>query len=192
MAANPTKTAAPARPTPQDAFALALAKYNAGERIEMQVLADELGVSRMTLHRWVGSRDLLIGDILWSLASLTLQAARRRTRTSGAQRVADIVGRYLQTAHESPAFRTFVEREGEIALRILTTDRSALQAETVAAARELLEEEVGAGRLRLPMDIDDLAYIIVRIGESFLYTDIITGGEPDPGKARQAIAALLS
>lgn len=181
-----------AKSQPTDAFALARDKYLAGERIEMQALADELGVSRMTLHRWVGSRDVLIGDILWSLAEQTLAAARRRARSTGPQRVADVVGRYLQTAHESPAFRTFVAREGEIALRILTTERSSLQANTVSAARALLEDEVAAGNMGLPLDIDDLAYIVVRIGESFLYTDIITGGAPDPGKARDAILALLS
>ena len=34
----------------------------------MQTLARELGTSRFTLHRWVGSRDLLLGEVLWSLA----------------------------------------------------------------------------------------------------------------------------
>jgi hypothetical protein len=55
----------------------------------------------------------------------------------------------------------------------------------------MLAAEVDAGRLDPPMDLEDLGYAIVRLGESFVYTDIITGGRPDPAKARQAIAALL-
>lgn len=192
MAATSPNAAASVRPTPEDAFALARRTFLAGERIEMQVLADQLGVSRMTLHRWVGSRDLLVGDVIWSLAEANLGQARKQAGASGARWIADTVGLYLQNAHDAPWFRAFLEREGEIALRILTTDRSPLQARTVAAAREMLETEAAAGRLQLPMDSDDLAYIIVRIGESFLYTDTITGGKPDPGKARQAILALLT
>jgi hypothetical protein len=86
----------------------------------------------------------------------------------------------------------FLAREREIALRVLTTDRSCVQRNTVEATRALLQAEVDAKRLDAPMDVADLAYIVVRIGESFLYTDIIAGGRPDPDKARQAIQALLS
>ena len=163
-----------------------------GERIEMGALADQLGVSRVTLHRWVGNRDALIGEVLWSLAEPTLRDAIARTRATGAARIAEIAGRYLSAAHEAPWMHAFLEREREIALRVLTTDRSCLQRNTVEATRALLQAEVDAGRLEPPMDLDDLAYIIVRIGESFLYTDVLTGGAPDPDKARRAIHALLS
>lgn len=37
----------------------------------------------------------------------------------------------------------------------------------------------------------DLAYLIVRIGESVLYTDLITGEPPNPDLARRAIYALV-
>jgi AcrR family transcriptional regulator len=163
-----------------------------GARVEMQALADELGVSRVTLHRWVGNRDLLLGEVMWSLAEPALAAARAATRATGAAGIAEVAGRYLQGAHEAPWLRAFLEREGEIALRILTTDRSVMQRRTVEATRALLEPEVAAGRITPTMDLDDLAYTIVRIGESFLYTDVIAGGRPAPDKARRAILALLS
>jgi hypothetical protein len=50
---------------------------------------------------------------------------------------------------------------------------------------ETLETEVDAGRLDPPMDLDDLAYIMVRPGESVVNTDVITGGEPDSDKAEK-------
>ena len=34
-------------------------------------------------------------------------------------------------------------------------------------------------------------WLVVRIAESFIYTDLITGEQPDAGKAEIAIAALL-
>ena len=175
-----------------DAIAAARRIVLRGERVEMGALADELGVSRVTLHRWVGSRDELIGTVLWSLAERALADARASTRATGAAAIADVAGRYLQGAHDAPWLRAYLERERDLALRVLTTDRSPMQRNTVAATRDLLAAEADAGRLDPPMDLDDLAYTIVRIGESFLYLDVITGGEPSPEKARQAILALLS
>jgi hypothetical protein len=42
------------------------------------------------------------------------------------------------------------------------------------------------------MDLDALAYVIVRIGESFLYRDAITGDPPDVESAITAIRILLT
>src|SRR4051812_12226684 len=61
--------AAPRRPTPLDAFLLARRKFLAAERIDMSALADELGVNRVTLYRWVGSREQLLVEVVWSLAA---------------------------------------------------------------------------------------------------------------------------
>ena len=48
------------------------------------------------------------------------------------------------------------------------------------------------GALDPPLDLDTLAYLLARIAESFLYTNVITGDEPDPLKAGQATRVLLS
>jgi len=188
------------RPTALDAFKLARRRFVAGERIEMQSLAQELGVNRVTLHRWVGSRDLLLGEVLWSLARPTLDGARARTVTKGSdpfvtaraggQAVADAIEGFLADVLAAPYMRAFLEREPEIALRILTTTRSSMQAKLVAHVRELIAEEMGDRALAL--GLDDLAYLVIRISESFTYVDIIAGGRPDPHKAGQAIAALLA
>jgi DNA-binding phage protein len=44
------------RPAALDAFLLARRRFIAGERVDMTALAQELGVNRVTLYRWVGSR----------------------------------------------------------------------------------------------------------------------------------------
>jgi hypothetical protein len=178
-------------PTALDAFKLARRTFIDGERVEMQALAAELHVSRVTLHRWVGTRDQLLGEVLWSLAEPTLRQARASTRRRGGAGVAQAFGRFLEAVEAAPFMHRFLEREPEIALRVLTTKRAPFQARLVRAMQDMLAAEVDAGRLDPPMDLKDLAYAIVRLGESFFYTDIITGGRPDAAKARQAIAALL-
>jgi AcrR family transcriptional regulator len=182
---------APGRPTALDAFKAARRKFIAGERIEMQALAEEVGTSRVTLHRWVGNRDLLLGEILWSLTEPTLEDARKATRKRGGAGIAEAWGRFLRTVNDAAFMRSFLEREPEIALRVLTTKSSPLQARLAGAVSEMISVEVDAGRLKPPMEVHDLAYVIVRLGESFVYADIITGSKPEPEKAERATAALL-
>ncbi|MFN7133236.1 MAG: QsdR family transcriptional regulator [Myxococcales bacterium] len=48
------------------------------------------------------------------------------------------------------------------------------------------------GHIRPAMPLDALAYLIVRIGESFLYRDAITGEPPDVANAITAIRLLVA
>src|ERR1700722_20138100 len=82
------------KPDALAAFRVARRWFQAGRRIEMQELAAELGVNRATLFRWVGSRDDLLGEILWSLAEPTLTAALETAGGSGAQRITGAIGRF--------------------------------------------------------------------------------------------------
>ena len=48
----------------------------------------------------------------------------------------------------------------------------------IAAARALIAEQVDAGALQPALDLDTLAYTLIRVAESFLYRDVITGSDP--------------
>ena len=87
QAALAEKGAEPARSGPLEAFKLARRKWQAAERIDMTALARELGVNRVTLYRWVGSREQLLVEVIWSLAELSLENLVARTRATGAERV---------------------------------------------------------------------------------------------------------
>lgn len=179
------------RAEPIDAFERARERFLAGERLDMQQLAAGLGLHRTTLYRWVGTRDRLVGEILWSMAEPALRAAVESAgRARGGERIARAVEHYLRGSLEAPFMRRFLEEEPEFALRVLTTKEGVVQARSVDFVREWLEEEIARG-LEPPMPAEDLAYLIVRIGETFLYADVITGGEPAPEKAAQAVRALL-
>jgi AcrR family transcriptional regulator len=179
------------RAAPIDAFRLARKKFLAGERIDMQQLAAELGLHRTTLYRWVGTRDRLLGEILWSVAEPALREADAASRARGAERIARAVEHYARATLEAPFMRRFLTEEPETALRVITTKDSVLQGRSVAFVRDVIEEEVERGALDPPLAPGDLAYLIVRIGESFLYTDLITGQKPALEKAAQAVRALL-
>jgi AcrR family transcriptional regulator len=178
--------------TPLDALAAARQVWIAGERLDMGALAARLGTSRATLYRWVGSRERLLGEVAWSFAAPLFENARRDAHGGGPARVADAVERYLGGAVAFAPLRRFIEQDPEYALRVLCSKHSPMQRRSVAATRELLEEEIARGKLTPPLELDTLAYLVVRIGESLLYNDIITGGEPDVAGAADAVEALLS
>ena len=172
------------------AFLAARRAFFAGEKIEMGPLAAELGVDRTSLFRWVGNRDELLAEVLWSLAEASLDHAESAGTGVGAARVADILGRFVDGLVTADYFRAFLAREPQRALRLMTTSESEIQHRYVAAVEELLAAHLpNAGRPGLPRH--DLAYLIVRISETFSYADLIAGEEPSAERARAAFALVL-
>ncbi len=172
------------------AITLARQQFIDGQHIEMSQLAQELGVSRMTLNRWVGSRDRLLGYVNWTFAHHALKSARKTARGTGVDVVADTVEGFIATVLGSTFMRTWLQQEGEIALRIVTTRSSDLQANFIGYVAQMIDEELPERHVDMPTE--DLAYLVVRIAESFCYVDMITGGEPDATKVGVALRALLS
>lgn len=183
--------AAGRRPTPLDAFRLARRKFLAAERIDMSALADELGVNRVTLYRWVGSREQLLVEVVWSLGSRTLEKVDRRVRATGSERVVRVVTRFLDDVISNAGMRRWLADEGELAMRLLTRHDTDFQPRLIAAIESILREESDASRLDLPVDLHEVAYVIVRLIESYTYLDLITGEEPDARRAEPVLRMLL-
>ena len=179
------------KPTPLDAFRLARRKFLAAERIDMSALADELGVNRVTLYRWVGSREQLLVEIVWSLGSRTLANVDRRTRARGSERIVKIVVRFLEDVISNEGMRRWLAEEGELAMRLLTRHDTDFQPRLIEAIEALLREETETGRLDLPVDLHEVAYVIVRLIESYTYLDLITGEQPDARRAEPVLRMLL-
>lgn len=187
----------PARPTALDAFRLARRTFLAGDRIDMQGLARTLGVDRATLYRWVGSRDRLLSEILWSLIQPTVTALRKAqpgagaAGTGGQSAAAAVVTGTVRDVITNPGMQRFLDREGELALRLLTTKASGFETRLTALIRELIDDELAAGRVQSAVPVQDLPYVLVRIMESYVYLGLITGEHPDPDRAARVINALL-
>jgi AcrR family transcriptional regulator len=180
------------RPTPLDALDLARRHWLAGERLDMGALARELGVSRATLYSWVGSKERLLGEVIWSFAENGVRQAREEAKGTGAEYVVDVVRRFTRLNATFEPLRTFIAADPQLALRLLTSKDGPIQERMIAVARELLTEQIKAGRLKPALDIDTLAYLMVRVSESFLYSDLITGSEPDTDKGVEVVRLLLS
>jgi AcrR family transcriptional regulator len=160
--------------------------------IDMDELAHELSVSRATLYRAVDGRDRLLGDVLWSLAEGIFSRARRAVASRGIDAILEISRRFTEEVMAAEPFRRFLEREPQTALRVLLTPAGGVHDRTVAMQRAIFAEALNSGEYALSGDLDSLAYLYVRLHESILYADIMSGRRPDPDVAQRAVRALLT
>lgn len=163
--------------------------FLADHRVEMGTLAGELGVDRTSLFRWVGNRDALLAEVLWSLAAPTLDRAEADAVGTGPAHVVDVLGRFVDGLVTAEYFRGFLQREPQRALRLMTTSESEIQRRYTAAVEELLAAHAPDAGGELGRR--DLAYLLVRISETFSYADLIAGEPPSAMRARAAFALVL-
>jgi diguanylate cyclase (GGDEF)-like protein len=179
-------------PTPARAFALGQRTFLMGQRLDMQVLADELGVSSATLYSWCGQREQLLGEILASLsARLMSEAKADHGGDSGARRILAIYRQYLGALVRSAPLQIFMQHETHAALQILTSGEGYLQPRTVQAVHELIREEQDAGAFTPQTDSLTLSYAIVRLTEGFLYNDTVVATELQVERATRIVELLL-
>jgi Tetracyclin repressor-like, C-terminal domain len=154
-------------------------------------------VDRATLYRWVGSRERLLAEILWSLIDPTIARLRETHCHSGPSAVpgqspaAAVITGTVRAVITNAGMQRFLDREGDLALRLLTTKASDFQTRLIRLVGALVREETAAGRLNSPVPLDDLSYVLVRIMESYVYLGLITGEHPDPDRGGRVIGVLL-
>jgi transcriptional regulator with XRE-family HTH domain len=182
----------PSSPRSPDLIGLARRRFLRGERFSVEELASELGVSRATAFRWAGGNaERLAGEVIASLAEDTFRRSLAEARGRGAARVLDVMARGLRYIANSTAYQEFMRRDPQKALRIVASKSGPVQRRTIALHEALLEEEIKRGALRLSVDTHTMAYALVRIAESFLYADAISGDRPDLGKAIDVLKLML-
>jgi AcrR family transcriptional regulator len=181
----------PPAPTPSDMLRLAKSRFMRGEKLDINGLAQELGVSRATAYRWAGNVEELTGSAIASLAADTFYRAFREAEGTGIDRLIDVNRRGLRYMSSGP-YREWLSREDpETALRIVASKFGPAQATTIRLWEEMLTEEVRCGNIELPVEPHAMAYAIVRISESFLYADLIAGEEPDIDSCLEIVKLLL-
>ena len=164
--------------------------YLRGRRIDFSALATELGVGRTTVHRWFGTRDDLIADILGATAVGLLDDVASRTEGEGPEALLATFDRFNRELTEVPPLLVFLESEREAVSHITRGDRGP-QPMLVEAISGLIQVEVDAGRFEPPVDTDTLAYAIVKLAQSFLYADSASGLRGDMERLRRIEAVLL-
>jgi AcrR family transcriptional regulator len=188
-ATTPAKRGRPAAASPEDVLAAGMQRYLRGRRIDVQAIAAELGLGRTTIYRWFGSREGLIGQVIFSAAEPLIDQARASARGRGGKALLETFDRLNRSFVGAQALRQFVEHEREAALRILTSSEGLVHPRIVARVTDLIEDEARAGYYEPPVEPATLGYAIVRLAEAFIYTD--AGMRGDVERLRDVEAAIL-
>ncbi|NUT47868.1 MAG: hypothetical protein HOV94_11250 [Saccharothrix sp.] len=155
----------------------------------MEALAGSLAISRATLYRVVHSRDGLLADVLWVLADRSLARARRERRHNGVEGVLEVTRRFVADLRAAGPFRAFLRGEPETAARVLFHASGGVHRRAVSAQKEILLEVEGGSWSTAALD--QVAFLYVRIVESALYAELLTGMPLDPALAEQAARTVL-
>jgi AcrR family transcriptional regulator len=165
-----------------------------GRRVDMQGLADELGVSRVTLFRRVGSREELISQALWRLTERMLDIAVERweaERPEGELHTPGTIRHINAMVAGSTGLRRMLDDEPALTMRVLTDPRGRVQSGIVAFNEVVLRRDMEEFGLVTIIEPSALAYALVRLGESFLYADVIAARKPDVETANRLQQAII-
>ncbi len=179
------------RASPVDALELACKKWLGGERIEIGALALDLGVSKATLFRWIGNRDKLIGEVIWSQAKLALHYVDSQITATGVDYVAQYSYGIMRIIAEFEPLQNFLRSDTERAINIITGSDSIVHERFVAEVKARLETQQAAGHIRLKLEAKDLAFLIVRLAEAVLYRNDPQDSTPQLELMRDAVRFLL-
>ena len=171
-----------------------------GVRLDTRTLASELGISRSTLFRRVGNREDLMGDALWYLAERTMAGAERAWHKAfgdavrspdGELRCLAVMRRYRSDIAGNRGFRKLLDDEPVVTIRVLTDPHGRVQPRVMTTHVALLRRDVDDGGFEPVVSLDSLCYAIVRLGEAFLYSDVLASRAPDLDAASTLLAALV-
>lgn len=157
----------------------------------MAALAAEIGVGRATIHRWFGTRERLIGDVLWSLAERSLDDVELEADGRGPDRIAWVVTQLGARFLESRAIRAFVTAE-PAAMRILVAPESQIMERYTARLQRMLEVEQRLEALPSHLRPQELAPVLMRVSAGLTVANLVTDLPPDLATIERAVRALLA
>ncbi|MCA0155675.1 hypothetical protein LB823_05655 [Tsukamurella sp. M9C] len=166
--------------------------FREGRRVDLGQLAKASGIGRATLYRWFEGREQVVGEAIW------LGIAQAIARVEAAEPVRDRAaflrsfGRLAHEVRDYPPLAGFATDEPEFAMRVLQSGGSVVQARLIEwVAGWLADIAVPSSDAARGVSRADLAYAIVRLAESFLWSDMIIGTPPQPDKAAALVELLL-
>lgn len=181
------------RPTLADVVHAGRQVFLAGDRIDLRELARATGVGRTSLHRWVGTREKLISLVVASISESAIRRADEQVPRSvtGPERVAAVIEVFLRGVASSYPLRRFIQREPEVAARVLLAIDGDVTHRIEVAIEQLLIRSVGSARRPAQPDARTVARVIVRLADAFYYADLIGTGVPEIESAIVGIRLLL-
>jgi AcrR family transcriptional regulator len=163
------------RPTREHVLKYARDLFVQGERIDMRTVADDLGIGRTTLYRWVGDRDQLLGEVIAELTRRTERIAAERARGEGVERALDILRRFMQVTATFEPLCQFARREPLVALHVLLAESGAVAATLRQLIRKTLDSNLPPESVPVH---DELVDVIVQLGTALEWSPIVIGEQP--------------
>ncbi|WP_067702977.1 QsdR family transcriptional regulator [Nocardia jejuensis] len=180
----------PASASRDDVLRAAIAVFMAGQRLDVNAIALQLGVSRASIYRWFGSREGLLGAAISRQLERVAAYADRQTHATGGERLNLILDHTIHALVENDALRTYFDNESNSALRMITRSDGPVHQAAVRLLESLIERAESEG-YRPPIERATLAYALVRLWDAFLYNDAVAGFRGDVERLRQVQDALL-
>lgn len=174
------------RNTTEDVVRAATAAYLSGRPLDMSVMAADLGLSRATLYRRIGNHDELVGMVLAEQTEHTFRRCLDGVCAEGLDRVRVVFERFMYAVIGAEPLRAFIERDPLLFIRIVLAPGQVEQRATTLFAKLLVESGVC---FAVPTGV--LAQAIVRIGDSFMYSHLLGGHEPETDNVISLVNLLL-
>lgn len=173
--------------------------YLAGESVDMSALATELGIGRSTLYRLVGNREDLLATVLAeatertfrrTVADMAVEAGPDAEPPGGTGYILEVMDRFLHAVVDAKPLQVVSHREPLLIVRLMLLP-GLVEQTAGRLVGELLDAEVAAGRLELPLPTATFGLALIRMCDAHLYAPLLGGGAPEVGTALDLVAALL-
>jgi AcrR family transcriptional regulator len=174
------------RNSTEDVVRAATAAYLAGQPLDMSALAADLGLSRATLYRRIGNHDELVAMVLAEQTERTFHHCVEGVRAEDLDRVRAVFERFMYAVIGAEPLRAFIARDPLLFIRTVLAPGLVEQRATTLFAKLLAESGVC---FAVPTGV--LAQAIVRIGDSFMYTHLLSGHEPETDNVIALVNLLL-
>lgn len=178
--------------TPLDAFRLARKYWLAGKRLSICELAKDLGISRGKLYHWVGNKEWLIDEIIWSVAQPTFERAIKETPGQGIDHIVGVHRYFINAVLSFEPLQQFVNHDPPYALRILSTDAKQARTRLVEMATDHIRSQAQHGHIQLCAPAETIAEMIIHSNEALVYHDILSGRTPAVDQACAITRLILS
>ena len=178
--------------TPLEVFKIAKKRWCQGKRISIGDLASEVGISRGTLYRWVGSKDLLMDEVFWAITEPAFAQAIKETPGHGIDHIIGVHRQFMKSILSFTSTQRFIKEEPSYALRLMTNPSSGVSARVIEATANHLRAQQAMGHLRFHSSPEKLAEIFILANQGIIYSDVISGRSPAIDKACELIRLLLT
>lgn len=188
MSKADTEAAKAPRVTEADAVALARSTFERNERVDMNTLASELGIGRATLYRWVDTREDLLDRVLGELTGEFFEPSRLEALSHPDDIAPEMVRIITDATVGFEPLRGFVQREPELALRLLIGRDRLVRRRLVEGFEDLVAEAYPAERESL----QGFADAAVQVGVALVWPTLVAGDEPSGAESAAIVRALLA